>query len=87
MQCYTPFFFTNEKYINMKKTEYNFYYENKTKGKYKIFGLLPSITICRDTQCLDDFGYSAWEFYFEWLWFQASFHIETENYKSKKNGT
>lgn len=71
----------------MKKTKYTFHYENKTKGKYKIFGLLPAISIVRDTQCLKDFGFSAWEFYFEWLWFQLSFSIETENTEVKKNGS
>jgi len=48
------------------------------KGKYKMFSLIPAITICRDTQALKDLGYSSWEFYFEWLWFQLEFHIESE---------
>lgn len=60
------------------KRHYLFYSENKMKGNYKMFSLLPAITICRDTQCLD-LGYSSWEFYFEWLWFQLEFHIEKEN--------
>ena len=66
----------------MKKRHYGFYTENKMKGKYKMFALIPTIVICRDTQCPWDLGWSAWEFYFEWLWFQFSFQIETE---SKKN--
>ena len=61
----------------MKTRKYEFYYENKIKGKYKIFGILPAINIVKDTQMLKDCGISSWEFYFEWLWFQVSFSIDT----------
>lgn len=63
----------------MKKRHYAFYYENKMNGKYKMFALFPAVTICRDTQALKDFGWSSWEFYFEWMWFQFSFQIETQD--------
>lgn len=69
----------------MKKRHYGFYAENKMKGKYKTFALIPAITICRDTQVLKDFGWSAWEFYFEWMWFQFSFKIETERIENQTN--
>lgn len=65
-----------------KRTTYTFYYENKTKGNYKIFGLLPALSVVRDTQLINE-GYSAWEFYFEWLFFQISLHIQTQIQKEE----
>lgn len=63
----------------MKKRYYNIYIENTMKGKYKIFTLTPAFSIARDTQCLNDLGWSGWQFYFEWLFFQISYCIETED--------
>lgn len=51
--------------------------QNRMKGNYKQFSLLPSLTICRDTQC-KDMGFTSWELHFEWLWFLISFELENE---------
>jgi hypothetical protein len=61
----------------MRKRTYYINAVNKMKGKYKMFALFPALTICRDTQALE-LGYTSWELYLEWLWFQLEFMIETE---------
>ena len=60
------------------KIQWSFYAENKMRGKYKIFYILPAISIARDTQSLRHFGCSSWEIYFEWLWFMISIHRDKD---------
>lgn len=64
----------------MKRTNYIFDFTNTMKGKYKMFSLFPSLTVCRDTTCAD-LGVTAVEFYFEWFCFQVEFTIETTDEK------
>lgn len=61
----------------MKSKNIYFSASNRLKGRYKIFCLTPSISICRDEQC-KDFGFTGWQLYFEWLWFQVSLEVVFE---------
>ena len=67
----------------LKPTTHTLSTQNNMKGKYKAFCILPSISVIRDTQC-EDLGYTSWDFYFEWLWFNVCYEIETE-FKPKES--
>jgi hypothetical protein len=55
--------------------KFSFHIEYLFQGKYKIFHILPALSIVRNTQLVTFDGEHSWEFYFEWLGFLIAFEI------------
>ena len=63
-------------YFYAEKTiQYSFFLESRWKSSYKIFYVIPSFAIVKNTQTMEIDGEYSWEFYIEWLFYVVGFEI------------